>query len=157
MDNVIKLPTRDAWQNVVEIWDGYRLNLDPCKRWIPMLTGTGLSKIKAEQHLREMMGIIPDFYQAAVVHTDRNGTIEEFARIMDECYGWGGFSDSVFSGTVSEDGLYTSEHDEDEDLYPLARLTMATDSEADVECYIYEYGIVALTDAWGESKVARFD
>ena len=29
MDNVIKLPTRDAWQNVVEIWDGYRLNLDP--------------------------------------------------------------------------------------------------------------------------------
>lgn len=157
MDNVIKLPTRDAWQNVVEIWDGYRLNLDPCKRWIPMLTGTGLSKIKAEQHLREMMGIIPDFYQAAVVHTDRNGTIEEFARIMDECYGWGGFGDSVFSGTVSEDGLYTSEHDEDEDLYPLARLTMATDSEADVECYIYEYGIVALTDAWGESKVARFD
>ena len=63
----------------------------------------------------------------------------------------------MFSGTVSEDGLYTSEHDEDEDLYPLARLTMATDSEADVECYIYEYGIVALTDAWGESKVARFD
>ena len=157
MDNVIKLPTRDAWQNVVEICDGYRLTLDPCKRWIPMLTGTGLSKIKAEQHLREMMGIIPDFYQAAVVHTDRNGTIEEFARIMDECYGWGGFGDSVFSGTVSEDGLYTSEYDEDEDLYPLARLTMATDSEADVECYIYEYGIVALTDAWGESKVARFD
>lgn len=157
MDNVIKLPTRYEWQNVVKIWDGYRLSLDPCKRWIPMLTGTGLSKIKAEQHLREMMGIIPDFYQAAVVHTDRNGTIEEFARVMDECYGWGGFSDSVFSGTVSDDGLYTSEYDEDEDLYPLARLTMTSVSEADVECYIYEYGIVALIDAWGESKVARFD
>jgi len=157
MDNVIKLPTRDAWQNVVEIWDGYRLNLDPCKRWIPMLTGTGLSKIKAEQHLREMMGIIPDFYQSAVINTNHNGTIEEFAQVMDECYGWGGFDGSVFSGTVSEDGLYTSEYDEDEDLYPLARLTMTADSEADVECYIYEYGIVALTDAWGGSKVARFD
>jgi len=34
---------------------------------------------------------------------------------------------------------------------------MLTESEADVQCYVYEYGIVALTDAWGESKVARFD
>ena len=157
MDNVIKLPTRDMWRNAVEIWDGYRLTLDPCQRWIPMLTGTGLSETKAEKHLREMIGIIPDFYQSAVIHTDRNGTIEEFARIMDECYGWGGFNDSVFNGTVTDSGVYTSEYEEDEDLYPLAHLIMSTESEADVECYIYEYGIVALIDAWGESKVARFD
>jgi hypothetical protein len=96
----------------------------------------------------KMVGLIPDFFVHAVTEEDLD--IASIADAMDDAYGMGGFR-NPFSGSISADGVYSS--DEDPDLVPLVSLAA---NGTDVTCYIYNYGIVGLRDA-GTVRIGRFD
>jgi hypothetical protein len=77
--------------------------------------------------------------------------LKHVAESMDNLYGWGGFSQYPFSGTITESGHYTTE--EDPDLMPMATLY-----SRGFICYIYPYSIVGIKDPdTGEAFIARFD
>ena len=99
--------------------------------------------------LIEMVGLIPDFFVHAVTEEDLD--ITSIADAMDDAYGMGGFR-NPFSGSISADGVYSS--DEDPDLVPLVSLAA---NGTDVKCYIYNYGIVGLRDGNGNVRIGRFD
>jgi len=97
----------------------------------------------------KMVGLIPDFFFHAVTEEDLD--IASIADAMDDAYGMGGFR-NPFSGSISADGVYSS--DEDPDLVPLVSLAA---NGTDVKCYIYNYGIVGLRDGNGNVRIGRFD
>tara|TARA_R110001583_G_C5323860_1_gene377536 strand:- start:27 stop:431 length:405 start_codon:yes stop_codon:yes gene_type:complete len=96
----------------------------------------------------KMVGLIPDFFVHAVTEEDLD--IASIADAMDDAYGMGGFRNS-FSGSISADGVYSS--DGDPDLVPLVALS----ADTHVTCYIYNYGIVGLRDGHGNVRIGRFD
>ena len=96
----------------------------------------------------EMVGLIPDFFVHAVTEEDLD--IASIADAMNDAYGMGGFR-NTFSGSISADGVYSS--DGDPDLAPLVALSAYTH----VTCYIYNYGIVGLRDGHGNVRIGRFD
>tara|TARA_R110002049_G_scaffold14926_1_gene62093 strand:- start:228 stop:632 length:405 start_codon:yes stop_codon:yes gene_type:complete len=96
----------------------------------------------------KMVGLIPDFFVHAVTEEDLD--IASIADAMDDAYGMGGFR-NTFSGSISADGVYSS--DGDPDLVPLVALS----ADTHVTCYIYNYGIVGLRDGHGNVRIGRFD
>ena len=96
----------------------------------------------------KMVGLIPDFFVHAVTEEDLD--IASIADAMNDAYGMGGFR-NTFSGSISADGVYSS--DGDPDLVPLVALS----ADTHVTCYIYNYGIVGLRDGHGNVRIGRFD
>ena len=103
--------------------------------------------------LAEACGLIPDFFCRACLNVDPL-TLDAIASGMDNAYQCGGFNSYSFLGTVDDhDGTYQSEYEEDDGLAPLARFIFEG-----FECFVYEYGIVAIRDrSTRETKIARFD
>ena len=99
--------------------------------------------------LVEMVGLIPDFFVHAVTEEDLD--IASIADAMDDAYGMGGFR-YAFGGSISADGVYSSEGDPD--LAPLVSLAA---NGTNVTCYVYNYGIVGLRDGHGNVRIGRFD
>ena len=107
----------------------------------------------SREELKEMCGIIPDFFAEAVLQ-EKAGTIEEAAQVMGDCYQMGGFNQYPFSGTLDIDGIYHG--DGDDPLPPLLKLRALDDPDDNVTCYVYPHGIVAVATLH-DSKIARFD
>jgi len=107
----------------------------------------------------EACGLIPDFFAEAClewVDRDSDLTLEAIADNMDQIYGFGGFA-YPYDGTVSDEGMYISKHEEDDPLPPLARYVFEGNTPI-FECFVYEYAITAIRDtSTGKTKVARFD
>jgi hypothetical protein len=129
-----------------------RLHLRPAQ----LLLGWAYNPRFAEEYnhisrtdLVEMVGLIPDFFAHAVTEEDLD--IANIADAMDDAYGMGGFR-YAFGGSISADGVYSSEGDPD--LAPLVSLAA---NGTDVTCYVYNYGIVGLRDGHGNVRIGRFD
>ena len=111
--------------------------------------------------LIEACGTIPDFFCNACLGAfnelgPRNEpiTLQDVADRMDSEYQYGGFRISTWRGSVDANGVYQSEHEEDADLFPLARFGF----EGRFFCYVYDYGVAAIVDRTNsEFMVARFD
>ena len=103
--------------------------------------------------LAEACGIIPDFFCQACIEADKL-SLDAIASGMDKAYQFGGFNEYPYTGTVDDhNGMYQSEHDEDDPLAPLARFIFEG-----FELFVYEYGIAAIRDrATRATKIARFD
>jgi len=100
----------------------------------------------------EACGIIPDFFAAACCSTSEALTLDIIAAGMDAEYQFGGFR-YPFGGSLTDAGVYQSEHDADNDLPPLPGFTFQG-----FEVFVYQYGITAIRDrATREAKIARFD
>jgi hypothetical protein len=111
----------------------------------------GLNKAKPSD-IEQACGLIPDFFADACL--EASDTLDNVACAMDNLYGFGGFKSYPYNGKVADDGTYTSEHEEDEDMSPLCRFGY----ESRFFCYVYEYGITSIQDAkTGETLTARFD
>jgi len=90
-----------------------RLHLRPAQ----LLLGWAYNPRFAEEYnhisrtdLVEMVGLIPDFFAHAVTEEDLD--IANIADAMDDAYGMGGFR-YAFGGSISADGVYSSEGDPD--------------------------------------------
>ena len=70
---------------------------------------------------------------------------------MDDLYHYGGFVYHL-DGTIDEKGVYTSAHDDEDILDPIARV-----DKLGFTLWVYPYAIVGLTDNKGNQKIARFD
>ena len=108
--------------------------------------------------LIEACGIVPDFFCAACVEAsavagDGDITLNDICDRMDALYGFGGF-EWPMGGTIDHQGILISNHDDDADLYPIARFGF----EGRVFCYVYDSGIVAVRVGLdGPYRIARFD
>lgn len=108
-----------------------------------------------EAHIKALeaaCGLIPFFWMQTVLTkgpTDAAGVMEG----MLEEYGFG--TDFRFPGSVTDDGVYEADNDEDEPLYPYVRADLHI-GENVVRTYIYPYGITAVCDANG-SEIVRMD
>ena len=120
----------------------------------------GVYKNIPEDHLKEMCGIVPNFFITSCMDSD--DTLESIAEGMDNQYGFGGFGKFAFKGKV-ENNKYISPYKEDEDMDALVVIHYRTEKD---ECgaydkftmYQFESGIVAIEDfAKGTTKIARFD
>jgi len=99
-------------------------------------------------------GFIPDFFLAGIEEgTDLNSV----SKIMDENYGYGGFNEYPWPSTIGPQRRLISSYEEDPDLDPILIMRARSQSDMDLECILYESGIIALRDEEGNSKVARFD
>ena len=74
---------------------------------------------------------------------------------MDELYRFGGFQFPI-EGTIDEQGILISPHEEDQDMFPLVRFY---DPSHTFELFVYPYSIVGLRDSSNHAdvKMARFD
>jgi hypothetical protein len=96
-------------------------------------------------------GLIPSFFVTAFerLHVNEQApSLDNVAQAMDDIYRFGGFCYPL-GGSVDPDGVYT--YPQDPDLYPLLKMTCEG-----LTLYVYEYGIVALTDG-ARTLTARFD
>ena len=85
-----------------------------------------------KEHLVESLGLLPHW----VVEYNILGG-KDLVQYMTERYGFGQLY--KFEGTVTEDGVYQSPHEEDEDLHYVGK--MYTDHGT---VYFYPYAITAL-------------
>ncbi|MEY2908797.1 MAG: hypothetical protein RLZZ602_1320 [Pseudomonadota bacterium] len=101
--------------------------------------------------LAEAAGIIPHFFASALErahHNEQAPTLGTIGDIMSELYGFGGFVYAM-GGTVTEDGVY--QYEGDDDLYPYGEIT-----GEGLTLRVYPYAITALTD--GQRTITgRFD
>jgi|TARA_R100001510_G_scaffold31395_1_gene28025 hypothetical protein len=120
----------------------------------------GVYKNISEDHLKEMCGIVPNFFIASCM--DSEDTLDSIAKGMDDQYGFGGFGSFAFEGKV-EGNKYISPYEEDADMDALVVIHYRTESN---ECgdydkftmYQFESGIVGIEDVFnGKTKIARFD
>jgi hypothetical protein len=124
--------------------------------------------------LPEAIGLIPHFF-AMCMNCE---TLEEVADEMNNQYGYGwGFSGSSFKGEIDENGVYTSPHEEGDEVFiPWAKCTFKapylphiSGTKADnfilpyvtpyaqtVTCWCYESAITGITDG-KTSIIGRFD
>ena len=99
--------------------------------------------------LREMTGVPLSFFVYAF--EGENDTIDTVAREMDNQYSGRGFSGNVMQVHITSKGVWKSKGDSDLNPLVLGRCN-------GLECYVYEYGLVALRNPeTGAYKVARFD
>jgi hypothetical protein len=121
----------------------------------------------------EACGIIPDFFASACCRLtselddlELSGfpneveiSLDCVAEAMDGEYGYGGFGQYPFHGSLDADGTYRSpEGDDDPPLPPLARYAFPRGDAPRFECFVYQYAITALREiATGETRIARFD
>ena len=82
-------------------------------------------------------------------------SVESIAKEMDELYRFGGFQFPI-EGTIDEQGILISPHEEDQDMFPLVRFY---DPSHTFEFFVYTYCIVGLRDSKNHDdvKMARFD
>ena len=85
-----------------------------------------------KEHLAESLGLLPHW----VVEYNMVGG-KDLVSFMTERYGFGELY--KFEGTVSEDGLYQSPHEDDEDLEYVGKM-----QTKDGTVYFYPYAITAL-------------
>ena len=85
-----------------------------------------------KEHLVESLGLLPHW----VVEYNMLGE-SDIVQYMTERYGFGELY--KFEGTVTEDGLYQSPHEEDEDLEYVGKM-----QTKDGTVYFYPYAITAL-------------
>lgn len=114
------------------------------------------------EHWRELVGVLPMFFWEAAnaegrkYITTSDKLLEYIADGMDNAYGFGGFSVSTFNkrGWIDPAGLYYSGYG-DHPMPPIVKL-----QANDVECFIYERGIVSIRHSrfsLNQAKIARFD
>ena len=90
-----------------------------------------------KEHLVESLGLLPHWVVEYNILGGVAGTAKDLVQYMTERYGFGELY--KFGGTVTEDGVYQSPHEEDEDLHYVGK--MYTDHGT---VYFYPYAITAL-------------
>lgn len=98
----------------------------------------------SEDHIKSMLGLIPNF----ILQAQRDMEIEQysFAEAMEKQYGWPA---GKMEGTVV-DGVYS--YPSDPDLYPLAEYNCGEG----ITLYQYEYGIIAYVEP-DKTTIVRMD
>ena len=97
----------------------------------------------------EALGLIPHFFERSLYIEGQS--IQSVADKMDSLYHYGGFVYHL-DGTIDDKGVYTSAHDDEDILDPIAKIT-----KLGFTLWVYPYAIVGLTDTKGNQKIARFD
>lgn len=115
----------------------YRMYLDPLRKYTDV----------PPRRLIEACGLLLPWACEALSEagTTDSATLQEG---MDKRYGFGLYE--MTGSTIDESGTYT--YPDDPPLHPIARVTNASD----VECLIYQCGIIAFRDP-GRTYVTRMD
>jgi hypothetical protein len=93
----------------------------------------------ADKALLAATGLLPHF--AADVAMSTPVDVQEAFDMLMECYQYGMGQDGSGWGTVDEDGMYISEHD-DPDMAPMVRFCLTDE----IDFLVYQYAICAVTD-----------
>jgi hypothetical protein len=101
-----------------------------------------------QARLMSACGLLPYFVASSFAFLGDKVSLEGFKGKMEEAYGFGGLI-PMTGGHVDTDGTYA--YPEDPPMSPF----MAFEQEG-VQCYIYEYGIVAMRDD-KDTIVTRMD
>lgn len=115
--------------------------LDPTKHF---------SDAKTER-LTAALGILPHLFneaEATVGGTDARYLYDAAVAL----YGFGDYAEAFQGGTVDAAGIYTSQFEDDPELYPLA---MGITGEG-VDVFIYQYAMVSVVDK-GTTIITRMD
>lgn len=113
-------------------------------------------------HLLEACGVIPDFFVEACITAETESAdaidLDAIADGMDRIYQFGGF-EFPWGGTVSPEGVYHADNEEDAPLSPLVRFAYALNEGGRAfELFVYDYGITAIRERGSDAaRVARFD
>jgi hypothetical protein len=102
-----------------------------------------------EDHLVSAAGLIP-YFAVEALQEHPEGPARDVYDKMVSIYGFGDFS-GAFTGTVSEEGVYS--YPEDPDLSPIMKLYFPG---SPVEVFVYQYAIIAVRDDQ-ETITSRMD
>jgi hypothetical protein len=122
------------------------------------LNDTMLSRVD-EQDIVEACGLLPTFFLTSVVDKEPQ-TLLDVVEAMNKAYGFGGFDISglgPFANARIVNGVYTPAYKGDEPLNPLVKMSYSNKGKK-FDCYIYQYGIIALVDEKGGATcITRMD